>query len=73
MDIAGAKALRKRLGSQGTDGAGSASVDVPEDAPPVFHWVGVSNAPSDASAGDPGDMPEAERLDVSPARSQLPD
>jgi hypothetical protein len=48
MDIAGAKALKKRLER---DGAGkappvSADVDVAEDAPPVYHWVGVRPAAS---------------------------
>ena len=42
MDIAGAKALKKRLGKNGSDKAPSAPADVSEDAPPVFHWLGVS-------------------------------
>ena len=41
MDIAGAKALKERLGHERTDEAPSASADVPEDAPPVYRWVGV--------------------------------
>jgi hypothetical protein len=42
MDINGAKALKKRLGPNGADEASSAAepVDVPADAPPVFHWTG---------------------------------
>lgn len=44
MDIAGAEALRKRLGSKVADEAPSASADVHEDAPPVYHWLGVSSA-----------------------------
>jgi hypothetical protein len=46
MDIAGAKALKERLGSKGTDGVPpvSADADVPEDAPPVYHWLRVSQA-----------------------------
>jgi hypothetical protein len=55
MDIAGAKALKRRLGPDLTDDSPSASVDVPEDAPPVFHWVGISNAPSEASAAGEND------------------
>lgn len=47
MDIAGAKALKKRLGTNGTGEAtpAPADVDIPEDAPPVFHWLGVPQAP----------------------------
>ena len=42
MDIAGAKALKDRLGAKGAEGSPSAAdVDVPEDAPPVYHWFGV--------------------------------
>jgi hypothetical protein len=50
MDIAGAKALKQRLGSKGTGEARPASVDVPEDAPPVYHWLGVKQqAPENPS------------------------
>jgi hypothetical protein len=44
MDIKGAKALKERLGSNGTDEAPSVSTDadVSEDAPPVYQWLGVS-------------------------------
>ena len=41
MDVNGAKALQRRLGPNGTVAGGPASDDVPEDAPPVFHWFGV--------------------------------
>jgi hypothetical protein len=44
MDINGAKALKERLGRMGADHAPPVSVDVPEDAPPVFHWLGVDRA-----------------------------
>jgi len=45
MDIAGAKALKDRLGAKGAEGSPSAAdVDVPEDAPPVYHWFGVGTA-----------------------------
>ena len=51
MDIAGAKALKERLGSNGTDETPPASVDVPEDAPPVYKWTGVTQVPpADADA-----------------------
>jgi hypothetical protein len=45
MDIAGAKALKERLGPKGTEQAppSSADVVVPEDAPPLYHWLGVSH------------------------------
>jgi hypothetical protein len=60
MDIAGAKALRERLGSKGTDEAPPAptDADVPEDAPPVYHWLGVSQAAPEtppAAADDEAD------------------
>jgi hypothetical protein len=50
VDIAGAKALKERLGERGADEAPPASAaDVPQDAPPVYHWFGVAhNPPQDA-------------------------
>lgn len=42
MDIIGAKALKDRLGPQGVDVPPPAAVEVPEEAPPVYRWVGVS-------------------------------
>jgi hypothetical protein len=51
MDINGAKALKKRLEQSGMDEASPApsDVEVPEDAPPVFHWFGVGReGPHDA-------------------------
>jgi hypothetical protein len=53
MDIAGAKALRKRLGPNVTDQTPSASVDVPEDAPPVYKWVGVTRLPAAVADDEP--------------------
>jgi hypothetical protein len=54
MDINGAKALKKRLGTNGTDEAPPfrADVDVAEGAPPVYHWTGVSQRPSQAPEVD---------------------
>jgi hypothetical protein len=52
MDIAGAKALKDRLGPNGLDDAPPVSVDVPEDAPPVYHWVGVTNVPARPASAD---------------------
>ena len=52
MDIAGAKALKHRLGPNGADEAPPVTADVPEDAPPVYHWVGVSNVPARPAAAD---------------------
>jgi hypothetical protein len=62
MDINGAKALKERLGLNGTGQAAPAPVDVeiPEDAPPVYRWVGVPQAPE--TAPDPvedGQAPNA--------------
>ncbi len=59
MDIAGAKALKRRLGLNGADDAPPVSADVPEDAPPVYHWVGVSNVPARTPASDGDDEPAA--------------
>ena len=43
MDIAGAKALKERLGEQAAEKeTPPARADVHEDAPPVYHWTGVS-------------------------------
>jgi hypothetical protein len=44
MDIAGAKALKKRLGPNGTDEPQPVSAEIPADAPPVFHWTGTPPA-----------------------------
>jgi hypothetical protein len=59
MDIAGAKALKERLGAKAVeDQAPPTRDDVHEDAPPVYHWTGVSQA--DSAAAD-GDDPPADR------------
>jgi hypothetical protein len=42
VDIIGAKALKARLGPNSVDVVPPASVDVSEDAPPVYRWVGVT-------------------------------
>jgi hypothetical protein len=52
MDIAGAKALKKRLGPTGTDETLPVSADIPADAPPVFHWTGTPPAAAPAEADD---------------------
>jgi len=41
MDIIGAKALKARLGPHAEDVAPPASVEVAEQAPPVYRWLGV--------------------------------
>jgi hypothetical protein len=56
MGINGAKALKKRVSLNGTGEAAPApaDVDVPEDAPPVYHWLGVAGeAPRDAKDDGP--------------------
>jgi hypothetical protein len=60
VDIVGAKALKRRLGPNRADEAPPGSVDVPEDAPPVFHWVGIG--PSAAELTRP--VPTTNRLPV---------
>ena len=61
MDIAGAQALKKRLGLDGADEAPPAYK--PADAPPVraahYHWTGVSKPPADNSAVDADEGPAA--------------
>jgi hypothetical protein len=59
VDINGAKALKKRLGQNGADEAPPApAADVHEDAPPVFHWLGVSQTAPETPPADPDDAPE---------------
>jgi hypothetical protein len=53
MDIAGAKALKERLGPHRPDDASSGLVDVPEDAPPVYHYLGVGDVPPETPADEP--------------------
>jgi hypothetical protein len=56
MDIAGAKALKERLGGKAVeDETPPARADIPEDAPPVYHWTGVSQP--DSKAADRDDAP----------------
>jgi hypothetical protein len=49
LDINGAKALKKRLGLNGTGEAAPtpADVDIAAGAPPVYHWLGVPQAESE--------------------------
>lgn len=58
MDIAGAKALKRRLGPNGTDETPRVSVDVPEDAAPVFHWTGTPPAAGSAERDDAAPSPD---------------
>lgn len=61
MDIAGAKALKERLGMERDDApAGAERADVPVDAPPVYHWTGVSTLPSEASRAGSTDTAAAD-------------
>lgn len=57
MDIAGAKALKERLGKNEGHADPPASAEVSEGAPPVYHYLGVSERPSEA----PGEPPVDER------------
>jgi len=41
MDIAGAKALRRRLGSARTSEQAAATLAVSELAPPLYRWFGI--------------------------------
>jgi len=55
MDIAGAKALKQRLGPNGADDAPAVPVNVPADAPPVYHWVGIGKLPAERLQRDGDD------------------
>jgi hypothetical protein len=50
LDINGAKALKKRLSLSGRSEASPApgDVDISEDAPPVYHWLGVPKVTPDS-------------------------
>lgn len=54
MDVNGAKALKRRLGVNAADKAPPVSRrgDIPEDAPPVYHWTGVMKPPTEPSTGE---------------------
>lgn len=55
MDIAGAKALKERLGPRAVeDQATPPRDDVHEDAPPVYRWTGVGRAGAAAADSDDG-------------------
>jgi len=62
MDIAGAKALKKRLGPYGADNTPPASVDVPEDAPPVYHWTGKTPPLTDTTEAEDDIAPRSASL-----------
>lgn len=49
MDIAGARTLKGRLDSSSTDEARGLSADVPQDALPVYQWLGISPRSSETS------------------------
>ena len=48
MDIAGAKALKQRLGPNRADENPSEAADVTEGAPPVYQYLGVSDQAPEA-------------------------
>jgi hypothetical protein len=59
MDIAGAKALKERLGQNPAEDVQAApAADVREDAPPVYRWVGVRK-PASSSPSVGGDDEQA--------------
>jgi hypothetical protein len=66
MDIAGAKALKERLGPQGAQEAPAdlARTELPADAPPVYHWTGVSKVPSNISRADREDASGADNASL---------
>jgi hypothetical protein len=72
LDIAGAKALKQRLGQNGADEASPAAdaVDVPVDAPPIYHWTGVSKVPAEMPSSTAAD--EFASVDASLFRRLVP-
>jgi hypothetical protein len=74
MDIDGAKALKERLARSGRALARTASLDVPADAPPVYHWFGhgrkadgAAPAPDDGASQEDGSASLGRDLDFPPA------
>jgi hypothetical protein len=61
MDVNGAKVLQRRLGPSRAVQTATAPVVVPEDAPPVFHWLGVAQTPIEARPAVPEDASDASR------------
>lgn len=59
MDIAGAKALKKRLGQNETADTWIPPAYVREDLPPIYHWLGVGQSAPDAPAELADDDPQA--------------
>jgi hypothetical protein len=61
MDVKGAKALKERLAESGADDAPTASVDadVPVDAPPLYHWLGVGRSAPETPPAGAGDEPSS--------------
>jgi hypothetical protein len=59
MDIAGAKALKERLGHKGKAADPAPPADVPEGAPPVYHYLGLSETPAAAPADEPHGQPRS--------------
>jgi hypothetical protein len=56
MDINGAKALKERLGANAAEEATPpVRPGVHEDAPPVYHWTGVSHPGTEADRDDTPD------------------
>ena len=53
MDIAGAKALKERLGQKGSAEAPAVSVDISADAPPVYHYLDVADVAPETPAAAP--------------------
>jgi hypothetical protein len=61
MDIAGAKALKERLGDNAKDENPAPPADVPRHAPPVYHYLGVSETPPGTPAESAGEPRSATR------------
>jgi hypothetical protein len=61
MDIDGAKVLKERLERRGAALPPAASADVPADAPPVYHWLGVETTRDRAEPARNDEAPGGDR------------
>ena len=61
MDVNGAKALKERLSLNGKGEAepAPAEADIAEDAPPVYHWVGIAQTAPGTPAAEHDPAPRA--------------
>lgn len=62
MDAKGARELTRRLGANAGLPAPAAPVDIPDDALPLYHWVGTAVAARATEPSPPAQRPSLRRL-----------